>query len=140
MGIVRNVVVSAVLAPVLLVGCVPNAGPQELKRSYPDREFFHFPSAAAGGELSYFCAPGPNARATKARAGQAHAAYEAEIRAYGNTFAKELVGALSSGTAPKDATRKVNRESDAWARRAALKIEARYQCLPVSAPGVGLAG
>ncbi|KEO52817.1 hypothetical protein [Thioclava pacifica] len=137
---VRALSVGLPVAVLLLTGCVPSAGPGDLKRSYPDRQLFHFHSNVAGGEMSYLCAPGETAAATKARAAKAHGAYEAEIGSYGDTFAQELVGALKSGAAPSTATRKVNRESDAWARKAALKIEAEYQCLPVAAPGVGLGG
>lgn len=126
------------VACVLVSGCVPTAGPDDLKRSYPDRQLFHFHSAIAGGEISYLCAPGETDAATKARAAKAHAAYEAEVRRYGDTFAEALVGALQSGAAPGTAANKVNSESDAWARAAALEIESDFQCLPVAAPGVGL--
>jgi hypothetical protein len=122
----------------LLGACVPTAGLDEIKRSYPDRQMFQFPSRVAGGELGYLCAPGVTPRATKARARKAHAAYEVEIRTYGDTFAAELVGALTAGTSPKAATRKVNSDSAVWARQAALKIEQTYQCLPISGPGVGV--
>jgi len=122
----------------LLGACVPTAGLDDIKRSYPDRQLFQFPSRSAGGEFGYLCAPGATPRATKARARKAHAAYEGEIRTYGDTFAAELVGALSAGSSPKAATRKINGDSDAWARQAALKIERTYQCLPVSGPGVGV--
>ncbi|WP_295537166.1 hypothetical protein [uncultured Thioclava sp.] len=122
----------------LLGACVPSAGLDDLKRSYPDRQMFQFPSRVAGGELGYLCAPSVTPRATKTRALQAHTAYEAEIRAYGDTFATALIGALTAGAPPKTATRKINGQSDAWARQAALKIEKTYQCLPVSGPGVGV--
>ena len=122
----------------LLGACVPTAGLDEIKHSYPDRQMFQFPSRIAGGALGYLCAPGASPRATQARARKAHAAYEGEIRSYGETFAAELVGALRAGAQPKTATRKINRDSDAWARQAALKIEKTYRCLPISGPGVGV--
>ncbi|PFG62395.1 hypothetical protein AXZ77_0973 [Thioclava sp. ES.031] len=121
-----------------LAGCVPQPGLQDLKRSYPDRTLYHFNSAALGGEVSYLCAPGNTPRATKARARKAHAAYEAEIQSYGDRFAETLVSALEAGTGASSAAQEVNRDSDAWAREAALKIEEQYECLPVAAPGVGI--
>lgn len=128
------------LLSIAIAGCVPAVGLGELQKEYPDRKLFRFQSSVAGGSVSYLCAPGPNGTETRKRARAAHAAYEAEIRSYGNTFAKELVGALAAGTHPQTATQTVNRESDAWARQAALKIENGFKCLPVAAPGVGIDG
>ncbi len=121
-----------------LAGCVPQPGLQELKRIYPDRTLYHFNSSVLGGEVSYLCAPGNSPRATKARARKAHAAYDAEIQSYGDRLAETLVSALKAGTGANSAAQEVNRDSDAWAREAALKIEDQYECLPVAAPGVGI--
>ena len=122
---------------VVLGACVPTAWLEEVRRSYPDRAVFQFPSRVAGGDLVYLCAPADTARATRIRARKAHTAYEREIRAYGDIFAAQLVGALKAGNSPKSAARKINTQSDAWARQAALRIEKTYQCLPVSGPGIG---
>lgn len=122
----------------LLVLALPLAGCDRAylaQQSFPDRVIYSFPSRNLQERLGYACVKGAD---EKARAAQANALFERAVERFARAQAARITERIEQqGASDRDAVgalvQEIRASGESWANTTAGEIEAKTQCVPLSA-------
>jgi hypothetical protein len=117
------------LALALLSGC-DTVGAARM--AYPDRALLSFDSEVQEGRFGYACTHGETEAETAARGAKAHRAFEAALESFAEVQTERLIKQLDAQAKPGTIARDLNARGEIWAAETAARIEAEYQCIPLS--------